>query len=75
VAKKEKPAPQGPPPPPFNIGDTLTTVFRPMFFDILRPMVALDIKQGNAVGGWIVTVNTTKGLRDLGATHFSKVKP
>jgi hypothetical protein len=74
--KREKPKPQGPPPPAFKPGDTLHTFFAPHQYDLLHPIVALDLKEGIAVGGWLVLLDTTKGRQWLGASLFTrKPKP
>ena len=72
VPKKEKPKPPGPPPPPFKIGDTLHTFYKPHQYDLLHPTVALDIKEGISVGGWLVLLDTTKGKKWLGASLFTR---
>lgn len=73
---KVKPKPPGPPPPAFRIGDTLHTFFRPHRYDLTTPIVALDLKEGISVGGWLVQVDTTKGPQYLGASLFTrKPKP
>ena len=76
VEPKAKPKPPGPPPPAFKTGDTLHTFFKPHHYDLLHPIVAMDLKEGIAVGGWLVQVDTTKGPQWLGASLFTrKPKP
>jgi hypothetical protein len=72
VPPKVKPKPPGPPPPPFKTGDVLHTFFAPHFYDLLHPIVALDLKEGISVGGWLVQVDTTKGQQYLGASLFTR---
>lgn len=72
VPEKVKPKPPGPKPPNFKIGDVLHTFHKPHFYDLIHPIVALDLKEGIAVGNWLVQVDTTKGPQYLGASLFTR---
>jgi hypothetical protein len=73
---KEKPKTPGPKPPNFKVGDVLHTGYKPHFFDLLQPIVALELREGISVCGWLVRVATNKGDQWLGASLFTrKPKP
>jgi hypothetical protein len=72
VEPKAKPKPLGPKPPNFKVGDVLHTGYKPHFFDLLQPIVALELREGISVCGWLVRVATNKGDQWLGASHFTR---
>ena len=66
----EKPVKQH---PFFRKGDTVKSVYKPMFFTILKPCVILDITYTNrCVSGFMIKVDTTAGIKELDSSLFSK---
>jgi hypothetical protein len=64
------------PRPAFNEGDLVTTVFKPLQYNIPRPTRVIEVKQNKlCIEGWALVVETDKGPRELSHTHFSKYKP
>ena len=51
----------------------LTTSYKPHFCEIIEPVVALSVRKGNAVGGWLVRVLTSQGEKEYTALHFKKL--
>ena len=64
------------PRPAFNEGDLVTTVFRPLQYNIPYPTKVIEVKQNKlCIEGWALVVETDKGPMELSHTHFSKYKP
>lgn len=70
MAKKkqlERPAP----PQPFSLGEELACRYKPLLFDVIQPCVVLEMKPGG-MSGWMVGVDTTKGVQMLDSEYFRK---
>lgn len=60
--------------PYFRKGDTVKSVYKPLFFTIIKPCVILDITYTNrCVSGFMIKVDTTAGIKELDSSLFSKI--
>ena len=62
-----------PPRPDFDVGDTVTTVFKSMFHTFTEPIKVLEIVHDKMyMSGWRVRVDTNMGDLWLDSSHLTK---
>ncbi len=61
--------------PPYNVGDTLTTGFKSLHYTIHTPIKVMAIRQTEmCMSGWMISILTSEGEKELDSGHFMLVK-
>lgn len=61
--------------PPFNVGDTITTGFKSLHYTIHAPIKVMAVRQTEmCMSGWMVSILTSAGEKELDSGHFMLVK-
>lgn len=68
--KKTAPPPESP--APFKVGDplSLSPQHKSLFWDPVQPCVAVSVKKGRCMSGWLVEIATTNGPQFLDSGYF-----
>lgn len=56
---------------PFNVGDTVTTIFKSLHYTIHLPTKVMAVRQTEmCMSGWMISVLTSEGEKELDSGHF-----
>lgn len=75
VKRKVRPLPKRfqpkEPIPPFAPGDVVTTIFKPLLYHFVEPLVVIRCERSPfCASGWGVVVHTSMGEKTLDSLHF-----